>query len=447
MALSDLFGDKTRATAEQLLTWQVFAQILGALMVPLTQEITRTVNSISQTTPLSPEQLADMVVRNIVERGDAEAYAKQSGVAPSDFLRLTQSAGEPLSPQQLLEALRRQIIPHGGTGPDSVSFEQGIAESRVYNKWRPVLERLGVVPIGPADAVDAVVESQISHEAGASIAFLSGISAEDFQILVNTRGNPPSPTELNVLYRRGLIPRDGTGPEVTSVQQGIFEGATKNKWWELLNALSEALPPPRTIVAMIREGSLTDQVGLQLLREQGIREDLAAAYVSSAHHQKTQPQRDLTVGIVKSLYQDGIIPRDLATQLLELLTYTAQDAAWLEDVWDFETQQTKVRTAIARIHSLYVAHKLTEQQASTFLDGLEVPAQGKQQLLTLWALERTANVPELTRAEIVDAWYWGVVDEAEALQLLLALGWTEREARILFGIRTHGGRVAAPPRA
>ena len=438
--LSGLFGKGS--VAEQLIVWQVLAQLLGAVLTPPLELVQREANKALQATPLTPAQLADMVVRNIADAAAATDYAKESGIAPADFLRMIQSAGEAPSPQELLAAFRRGLIPLEGTGPNVVSVQQGVAEGRTYNKYLKMLEGLADVPIGPADAVDAVVEGQITHEQGAAIAFLSGISPANFQILVNTRGNPPSPTELNELHKRGLIPLEGTGPDVTSVQQGIFEGATKDKWWKLLAALADYIPPPRTVTALVREGSITDDEALLLFREAGLTQDLAAAYLTSAHHQKTAAERDLTVATIKGLYQDGLIDAAQATQMLEVLRYTPEDVAFLLDLWNFENLQTRVRTAVSKIHNLYVAHKLTLTQASAALDGLGVPAAGRDQQLAIWTLERDANVPQLTRAEIVDAWFYGVIDLETSTALLEALGWTAGEADILRGIRAKGKQPA-----
>lgn len=431
------------SAARQLFEWAVLQQLIAALMRPALQEVERGVNSISQTTPLSPEQLAEMVVRNIVSHPDGEVYAKQSGISPSDFQRLVQSAGEPPSPQEMLAAVRRGIVQARGTGPDETSLEQAVAESRIYNKYLSVLEALADVPIGVADAVDAAVEGQIPYDQAEHEAFLSGINADRFRILFNTRGNPPSLTELLELVRRGLIPVEGTGPDATTFQQGIFEGATKDKWEPYLVQLGDYVVPPRTVTAMVREGSLTDAQALAEWQKSGLTPTLAAAYLTSAHHQKTQAHRDLTLNQVLTLYKDRLIDAAEARQMMAALQFNDADQTFLLDISDFEVLQNKVRAAVNRVHNLYVNHKITKQEAVTTLDGLGVPAAGRDEMLSIWDLERAANVPILTRAEIVDAWYYGVVGTAEATALLEALGWTIEEATILFGIRAKGKQPAA----
>lgn len=434
--LGSLF--KGGAVAEQLLVWGVLNQLLGTVLAPPLMFLSRGVNSEMQAVPLSPPLLADLVVRNVMSDADATNYAKQSGVSPEDFARMVKNAGEPPSPQEMLAAYRRGLVPLHGRGPDEVSVEQAVAESRLFTKYTDTIIGLSDVPIGVADAVDAVVESQITFDQGAAIAYLSGISRDNFNILYHTRGNPPSPTELLELWKRGIIDLNGTGQDAVTVEQGIAEGATKNKWFKPLTELARYVPPPRTIVAMVREGSIDDAAALAFLRESGLTDELAGAYLTSAHHQKTATERQLTVANIAALYKDSFIDATEAAQLLALLKYSTEDAAFLIDLWGFEALQAKTRTAVSRIHSLYVAHKIDATEASTTLDSLGIPAAGRDEMLTVWNLERDANVPILTRVEIVDAWYYDVLTTAEADARLEALGWSAEDAAILRGIRAHG---------
>lgn len=434
--LGKLFGEGS--AARQLVIWQVLAQAISAVLAPEFELLTREVNKVLPATPLSPAELADMVVRNIVPHDAAEKYATESGISPGDFQRMVQSAGSPPSPQELIAALRRGIIPHDGTGPDSTSFVQGIAEGRTYNKWRPVYELLANVPIGVADAVDAVVESQISFEQAAHIAYINGVSADDFQILVNTRGNPPAPGELLTLWKRGVIPLEGTGPDALSVQQGISEGATKNKWFKPLTELAAYLIPPRSVVAMVRDGALTDDEALVELSKSGLDAKQAAAYVAEAHHQKTAATRDLTVSTIVALYQDRLIDRPTAIQMLEQIRYTPEDANFELDIADFKALESKVRTAVSKVHNLYVAHHIDAATATQTLTGLNVPQEGINDMLEVWGLERDANVQQLTAGEIVDAAYYHIIDNATAIQRLVQLGWNQTDAEIRLFIRLHG---------
>lgn len=442
-ALSALF--KQGGPGEQLLVYGLLQQLLGAALGPELEMIQRGVNEVMQATPLSPADLADMVNRNIISLADATAYAKQSGVAPSDFARLVEQAGDGISPTDAVTAFRRGLIPREGRGPDALSLEQAIAESRVKDKWVGTIEQLGAQPLPVADAVDAVVESQITAEEGQAWARKSGIDADVFTILYNTRGNPPSPTQLLDLHKRGLIPLEGTGPDALSVQQGIAEGATKNKWWRLLAQLGDYVVPPRTVTAMIREGSLTDEQGLEEFVKSGLSQQLAEAYLSSAHHQKLSASKDLAKSIVDELYHDQAITANEADQFYAILGYTAAEAGFLRMVQDLKRSVTAQNQAVSRIHSLYVGRKIDRGTASNALDAVKVAAGQRDQLLQTWDVEVAINIKVPTAAEIASAVADNIIDLATGFAMLQEQGYDYAGAWILLSVRVKQPLPDPPP--
>lgn len=433
------------STAEQLFIWQVLGQIVAAGLAPLFNEVARLANKALPSTPLTPAELADMVNQHIVEYAQGADYASQSGIEGQDFTRLVAAAGNAPSPQELELALRRQLIPESGRGPDSISFEQGVAESRIRDKWTQVIKALGRLPIGPADAVDAVVEGQIDYAQGEAEAFLSGIDADRFRILVNTRGRPPDPTQLNSLLKRGLIPLEGTGPDALSVQQGIFEGATKDKWWRLLAALSEYIPPPRTVTAMVREGAISDEDALTYFQHAGLSPKLAGQYLTAAHHQRTANTRNLTVAAILQLYEDRIIDQKEAGDLLMALNYSQQDAQFELELADFRVLRKALDSAVGRIQTLFVNHKIDVTQATTALDGLHIPPTGRDQLLQTWQLEAAANVQLPTVAVILGAIKLGFLSPDDGATRLVQRGYSLDDARLEISVHLKVNPWAPPP--
>jgi len=424
--------------AEQLIVWGVVNQALAAVLGPEFTFLQRGVNGLMQATPLTPAELADMVVRHIVSNKAAENYAKQSGIAPSDFQRMVQNAGEGLAPGDLAEAVRRGFIEETGTGPDSTSFEQGLAESHTRDKWGPTIRKLAVREPTPADVLDAALTGQLTQEQAQALYVRFGGDLEFYDWLFRTRGSAPTPLELTQMALRGIIPWEGEDPTVASFHQGFLQVPWRDVWEEPYRRLSEYRPPPRTVTAMVRAGSLTDDQGLAILEQSGLSAELAAAYIADAHIQKTQSQRDLTVSEVIQLYKDRLIDKGEAGQLLGLLRYSAESIAFMLDLADFQALQAKVRTAVAKVHSLYVAHKIDAAAAGTTLDGLGVPASGKAEMLQVWNLEREANVQQLSAAEIADAVYYQIIDTPTGVQRLVDLGWDREDALIRIYIRLHG---------
>jgi len=275
-----------------------------------------------------------------------------------------------------------------------------------------------------------------------------GIDEAGAQILYNSSGRPPSPSELNLLYRRGLIPLEGVGPTELSYQQGIYEGDTKDKWWHLFSETSVYLPPPRTVTALLREGALTDAQALDLFQKSGLSPELAGIYVAAAHHQKTAVDRELVKADVLTLYQDRIISREDAKGLLQALHYSSQDAEWLLDVADFRLEQKLVTHAVNRVRGLYSGHKISRQQALNALNGLGLAPAQRDQLLLTWDLERGLLVHTLSPTQVASAMVNGVISEGEAMEELVSFGYSAFDAWVLLATHKKGdlSTIPRPPK-
>lgn len=449
--LGKLFGKGS--PAEQLLVWNVIGQFLSAVMGPELELLARGVNEVLQATPLSPDQLADMVVKGHVSIGDASAYAKQSGISPSDFQRMVDDAGEAPGLEFLLQAFRRGIIPKSGEGAQVVSLEQGIREGHLTNKWIDTVEQMGLLPIGVADAVDAAVENQIPYAQAEQIAYVNGIDADNFRILYNTRGNPPSPGELATLLKRKLIPLEGVGPNAISFQQGIFEGASKDKWWELYAALADYVPPPRTIVTLVHDGVVTDDEALALFESAGLTTDLAEKYLKSAHLSKGAAHRATISGELRTVARRGYLDGQLTeAQFRDTLAQANVPA----DTIDNEIAAANLSKQLGR-HTFSLSQIKKQRQA-----GLIDDATARQRLVVSgwseddaqtqineWNAETQAGRSGLTESRILAYLVSGILTPTEAYDKLIAQGITTANATFLVqhpsavpAVKTHGSSAA-----
>jgi hypothetical protein len=428
----------------QMVIYGVLQQILEATLAPGLAVTTQEINARNPVIPISPPDLAQLVVRNYLDPALGAAVAAKSGVSADDFALLVKAAGDAPSPQELMEAYRRKVIPLTGTGPDATSVEQGILEGRLGNKWVPMLEALGTVPIGVADAVDAVVENQIDYATGEQFAFENGLDRAAFKILVNTRGNPPSPTELGVMVRRGIIPLKGKGPDVLSFEQGVSEGATKDKWIPAYEQAMTVEPPESTIQAWLKEGVIDTAEAITRLKVLGYDEQAAEHYAAEAVSTTTSQYRQLAESDIVALYSGRAIDAAGATDMLKTLGYGDDVAAEILAVADFHVQVGIRNAAISRVRTYYIARKIDDTQAITTLDSLEVPAGQRQELMAAWKVERGSNVKLLTESQIVDAVAYGIMDETTAFTQLEAIGYTPFDAWVILSIKNKGPIGPAP---
>jgi len=185
------------SVAEQLVVWGLMNQALGAALAPYLSQLGQDVNARTPVEPLSPDALADAVVRNYMTLSAAEAEAAKSGVDAERFATMVPLHADAPGPEQLAQALLRGIIPKAGGGPGTASFEQGIREGRLSDKWTPMMEALSTAILSAPDAAAAVVRNFLSSAEGQAVAAKSGVSADTFATLVHLSGDAPGPQHSN----------------------------------------------------------------------------------------------------------------------------------------------------------------------------------------------------------------------------------------------------------
>lgn len=440
--LGELFGKES--PFGQIMIWGVGQQVIGAILAPGLNELTQLVNEVAQTEILSPPELADLVVRNYLDMGAATDIAKKNGVSPEDFALMVKNAGAAPDTTMLMEGLRRRVLGWDSSQGGLPSVLDGIREGRLADKWAPLIQALGDVPLGVADAVDGVVENQISFDEGAQAAYENGLSRENFQRLVNIRGNPPGPAELMEMVRRGNIPIGGTGPNVLSLTQGISEGASKDKWIPEYIKLLTVLPPEGRVTALLRAGAITRDQAIGYYKQLGYDETVAAGFAAEASHTKTQHAKDLARGDIEKLYSDKLIDAATFTSMVAALGYTADEADYLMAIQDMHKVTAIADAAITRIRGYYIARKIDEQTTTAALAALKVPADAAAQYITGWRIDRDANVKLLTEAQVADAWLLGILDDGQAQSSLQALGYTPFDAWVILSLKKKQPLPGAP---
>lgn len=430
---------------EQFAIWGILMQVAAAILAPVVQSVQQQMYQALQITPLPPAQLADLVLKSYVDEPTAAVEAAKAGIDPARFHQMVDDAGEPPGLQMLLEAFRRGFISWDSDNAEGVSAVRGIQQSRLRDQWATMVQQLAVQVIPVGDAVSAVVKGQIPHALGTQIAYWNGISGDDFTVLVNTAGNPPGPMELIELARRGLIPIEGTGPQVLSLQQGIYEGMTKDKWYPAMRELMVYIPPPRTITALERSGSLTPAQAQKFYQDAGLDPALAAVYSHNASTSKVAKAHVLAEGTVLHLYDAAIIPAAEATTLLGTLGYTAQESAWVLAWNDLHRELAALEKAITKVSTLYIARKIGQTTAVKLLGDLGVPGSQQAQLLQDWTLERDASVKVLTAAEIGDAVKYQIITEDEGITALMALGYDDFDAWVRLSLSQNTALPNRPP--
>lgn len=466
-AFTDLLGG-AGGTVRQFFTWQVAGQVVSAALGPYFRRIGQLVNAETPNDVLSPADLAQSVVRGVRTLATAIKEAAASGITPSRFTEMTHLAAGPPGLESILEWYRRGIVKWGEVGPTKATVANAIATSRVYTYWSDIIRQANVVPIPAAEMVDALVENQTTQGTRDAVAaaasggtapegsaaattfyeamWANGYTPDQADLMFRTRGNSPSPTELFELYRRGDIQLSGTGPDALTVQQGIFEGATKDKWWPTITGLIRQIPSEYYIKLMLTEGTIDGTTATVLLTQLGYTETVVSGIVSAAIGTSIGTYKKLTESIIVTLYKDLAISRTEALKLLQDLKYGKTAATFVLTAADLTMTAKATTAAIAKIGTRYAARKLSAATARSALASLGVPATQITGLLATWTLERTTTVKLLTESQVVDAWAYGVMTLDDALAYLQSLGYTSYDAWVILSVKNEAPLGTAPPK-
>lgn len=393
---------------------------------------------------LTPADLAAAVVRNFVPLEAAVRTASQNGVSAADFGTLVHLSGDAPGPQQLAEALRRGLIAATGTGPASTSFQQGIAEGRLSDKWAPVIQGLSQLWPTPVDALDAAVKGQLTDAEGRALYERLGGVLEFYPWLLASIGDSPTPLEAAALAARGIIAEQGTGPDALSYQQAVKESRYRNKWGPAYRKLAEHIPPPSTLVTMLAHRAIDETTAHDLLLQNDMPADLAAAYVAEANYEAISDYRGLTESAVLNMYVAHVVNRDQAIQILGVLHVSAQAAGLLLDYADMRYAVDSINKSVQRVATLFTGRKISAATAINALTKLGVSATSIDQIIGDWEIQAAANVKTLTETQIIDAWYYKVIAQDQAITYLGAIGYTPYDAWVLLSNKAKGPLPGQP---
>ena len=417
--------------AEQLFLWGVLQQVIGALLQPYLTQLQEDVWKENPLVPNTPAELASMLVRGHIDENAAQSEAALSGLNAERFNRLVKSYGNPPGPEALAEALRRKLIPPGQVGDEEPSYYGGIAQGDLQNRWADLLIALDKRLPGPAEAIDAAIRN--IHTGGDPKALYSLFGGDDsfFQFMVDLTGQGPTPVEAGVLLNRGIIPEDNPDANQPSFAQAVRESRFKDKWTAAYAALRFYRPPPRTITAMIREGTLTADQAVQRLKDYGVQDADIPLYTQKATHPAVQKAHDITEGEIIRLYEEKGINADVARKHLTDIGYADTDIDLILAAADLSYQRTLTNNYISAIKHAYTLRHIDVNGAVTRLDALGIAAQYRDTLLQIWNLEIEVGIKQLTVKQVGDLYGAKILTSEEAIAKFEQIGYSNEDAVLL----------------
>lgn len=369
-------------------------------------------------THISLQDGAAMWNRSIVDTNQLRLLALRGGYDPGDADRYAELAGEPLPVQDLLTALRRGVIDEGRA-------RRGWVQGPTRNEWFDVALRLQFAPMSTVDAADSVNQGHMSKEEGARIAHENGLRPEHFDTLIENAGLPPGVELATEALNRGLLTE-------SQFRQAFLESRLKNRYVSLYEELRWRVIPQETVRRLYRKGVYTRDQAAERLKWNGFSPEDREALLLAEDTETDASTKELTKAEILSLLSDRAVDEATAREMLLALEYSPAEVEWLVTIAYLRRTRKYMDAVIARARAGYVAGRLGVSEVTSLMDSLRVPVDQREELISLWDLERVATTRGLTPAQVRAAMRKGLIDQADAVERLVRDGYSAVDAEVLL---------------
>lgn len=382
--------------------------VIGTAIAPEIQGIANVTWAKNPSLPNTPDLLAAAVIKNVISEADAAGIAALSGVNTAAFHRMVETAGQSLGPQEALALWNR--------GPYvEADVDNALRYSNINPKFYDGIKALRYNIPSLGEIITGVLKGHLDPTEGRVMAAQTGTELRNFDWMLASAGRPYGTMEALNLLNRGKITE-------ARVRQVVAQSDINPDYTDDILNLRVYLPPPRSVVPMLRSGAITEARALALLEAHGLQPEDAAAFVKEAQTTKASAGKELTGSQVARMYGARFLPRAAAESRLQTAGYPADEAKLLLDFADDNRTEKLLAALTAKVGALYTAHKLDKASAVQALNVGPVPADAQADLFRVWDLERAAMVHHPTTAQVVGAFRRTEITALETRTRLLDLG-------------------------
>lgn len=404
------------------LIWQLVSKVVNVLIQPVVNAL----NEADPQVPLSPADAADMVERAIIPHNDGRDTAAKSGIDHAAFDLLVEQSGEPPGLEQMLSLWRRGLLPES-------ELNRMVAYSRVRLEWGKYVKDLAHESMSAADAIEAVLKGVIPEAEGRHLYNVAGGLDDQWTTLLATAGNPIGVQQALTLWNHHLIGE-------AEVKQVILHSRINPLFENIAELMHFKYLPAFQIVHMLQNGTATAAQGSSWLLAQGYPADQVAALVSAASAVKVTKHKTETEAQITEAFDAGILTRAQADAELQSIGYEPTETDFILSLYDYKRKLSMSTHAIAQVRKVFLAGRITAQQASLDLDGLGVDPQARDWYIGIWEVESKVELKTLTATEVGTIYKHGGFTDAQALHRVESLGYTATDAQLF--LVPHG---MAPP--
>jgi len=282
--------------------------------------------------------------------------------------------------------------------------------------------------LSPSELAVMVVRGFRAEASAAAEAQKAGLNGERFHELVNIAGQAPAPIELAVAERRGIIPHDAGDAEGIGFIQGIAQGNLANKWGPMLQALATAIPSPESALEALLEGQTDHDTAVDLYKRFGG----DPQYFELMYNTRGSAPTPVEAG---ALANRGIIPWEGsgpdAVSFEQAFLEGPWRNKWLPAMREYAQYRPPPRTVTAMVRE----GALTDAEALVLFRNAGLSEEMAASYLRAAHLTKTAAAKDLARTTVEALYRDRLVERAQAVDFLDAIGYSAEEAGFILAIQ------------
>lgn len=355
--------------------------------------------------------IAQLAAHQAIDVPSARHAAAGLGYAQDWFDSMMVAALNQPDLASLLELNRRGLVDDG-------VFYVTMLKAGYPDEFARMLVVLSEVPLPAADAALALLRGNISQEKADATAKLNGVSAEDFKILVDNTGEPPSLDALLQLWRRGHL-------STAELEKGIRQSRVRDEWIPAVKQLGIIPPSPADALDAYLKGQIGEG-------EAKARYDQAGGdptWFTAAYNAAGEAPSPVQAG---EMANRGIIPwtgtGPGVVSFEQAFLEGPWRNKWLKPFREVVEYLPPPRTVTALLNQ----GAITIAQAQTLLQRQGLSAD----LAKAYTLEsshtKTAKQRDLTVSNIETLYADQAIDNGTASGMLVALGYDDNEAAFIL---------------
>ena len=241
----------------------------------------------------------------------------------------------------------------------------------------------------------------------------------------------PSPTMAFEMFRRGII----SDRELDD----LLKIADYPRYWrERMKELAYEIPTRVDIRRMYELQVISEKDVYEFYRKLGYSPDHAKALTEYTILDTLTSERNSVIKEIEKCYKDGLIDKNDAIDMLSQLKVNKPTIDLLIQAWELSEQREYVNMLTESVHDRFRNGVITELQARQELTALGLKGRQIETYITKWKIEKSKLTKTLTVTQISSAYKLNIISFEQALDRLVALGYTREDAEIILKLVRKG---------